>query len=276
MSCLNCGRITKKDTSYCNTTCETNFKNLFNQPVKPAFRTFQEAGKFYNKDFRTVKQFEGMLFTIDKTIPAAHTKWVTCKICGESSSSSSARSGYCSDCTSKGLGKQNQGKHISKMYQGSGNPNFLDGTTLSTEYQTNDWYKLKKELNFTHCALTNKEEEIDYHHILPRWFCKLADIDIFDPHNIIGLNREYHKAVHHLQLDVVLLPILYSLYKKDARQLRSRFVSLLQLHKVHQFPVDQLQSQSLFALSRYPGRKKLLHLLPEFLQPFLAQKELQS
>lgn len=274
MSCLYCGKITKKDTTYCNDTCKINYTELFNQESKPIFRTFQEAGRFYNRDFRTMKRFEGTLFTIDRTLPSANTKWVVCKICGSQSPKAKARKGYCADCTSQGLGKKNQGQIISKRYKGPGNPNYLDGTTASTEYQTNDWYKLKKELNFTQCELTHTTDNIDYHHIIPRWFCKLAGISVFDPNNIIGLNHQYHKVVHHLQLDIVLLPILYSLYKKDAPQLRSQFVNLLQLHKVHQYPVDQLQSLNLFQLARYPGKKKLLHLLPEFLQPFLDQKEL--
>lgn len=273
MSCKYCGKITKKSTTYCNSTCETNYFELFNQQSRPVFRTFQEAGKFYKRDFRTMKRFEGLLFTIDKSLPSASTQWVICKICGEQSPKSKARNGYCSDCTEQGLGKKNQGQIISERYQGSGNPNYLDGSSHAIEYQSNDWYKLKKNLNFTHCALTNSTENIDYHHIIPRWFCKLADIDVFDTNNIIGLNHQYHKAVHHLQLDVLLLPNLYSLYKKDALQLRSHFVHLLQLRKVHQYPVDQLQSLSLFQLSRYPGKKKLLALLPEYLQPFLNQME---
>lgn len=247
---------------------------MFNIASKPTFRTFQEAAIFYKKDFRTMKRFEGTLFTIDKSIPSASTKWVVCKICGEQSPSAKARTGYCKNCTSQGLGKKNQGQIISKRYKGPGNPNYLNGNATITEYQSNDWYKVKKELNFTQCELTHTTDNIDYHHIIPRWFCKLAGISVFDPNNIIGLNHQYHKAVHHLQLDIVLLPILYSLYKKDAPQLRSQFVNLLQLHKVHQYPVDQLQSLHLFQLARYPGKKRLLHLLPEFLQPFLGQKEL--
>jgi hypothetical protein len=274
MNCFYCGKITKKDTTYCNNICEINYIELFNQESKPIFRTFQEAGKFYNKDFRTMKKFEGTLFIIDKSIPAIHTKWVTCKHCGEQSPKSKARAGYCKDCTSQDFGKKNQGKQISKKYKGAGNPNYLDGTSHSLEYQHNDWYKLKKQLCITECSLTGIKDNIDYHHIIPRWFCKLVGIDIFDSNNIIGLNHQYHKVIHHLQLDILLLPNLYSLYKKDAHQLRLQFVNLLQLHKVHQYPVDQLQSLSLFQLARYPGKKKLLHLLPEFLQPFLDQKEL--
>lgn len=247
---------------------------MFNQESKPVFRTFQEAGKFYKRDFRTMKRFEGALFTIDKTLPSANTKWVVCSSCGEQSPKSKARRGYCADCTAQGLGKKNQGLIISKRYNGLGNPNYIDGNSKGVEYQLNDWYKLKKELNFTQCALTGNTTNVDYHHIIPRWFCKLANIDVFDPNNIIGLNHSYHKVVHHLQLDIVLLPILYSLYKKDALQLRLQFVNLLQLHKVHQYPVDQLQSLSLFQLARYPGKKKLLHFLPGFLQPFLDQKAL--
>jgi hypothetical protein len=249
------------------------YTDMFSIASKPVFRTFQEAGKFYNKDFRTMKKFEGTLFIIDKSIPSANTKWVVCKVCGEQSPSAKARKGYCKNCTSQGFGRKKQGKQISERYKGAGNPNYLDGTSHSLEYQHNDWYKLKKELCITECSLTGIKDNIDYHHIIPRWFCKLANINVFDHNNIIGLNHEYHKVVHHLQLDVLLLPNLYSLYRKDALQLRSQFVNLLLLHKVYQYPVDQLQSLSLFQLARYPGKKKLLTLLPGFLQPFLDQME---
>lgn len=271
MNCLYCGKITKKDTTYCNDTCEKNYTTLFDQASKPEFRTFQEAGRFYNKDFRTMKKFEGTLFTINKNLPSASTKWISCKICGEPTAKSKARSGYCKDCTSSGLGKKNQGLIISKLYKAEGNPNYLDGSSKSNEYQTNDWYKLKKELALEKCALTGITSDLDYHHIIPRWFCKLVGVDVYDPNNIIALNHEYHKVVHHLQLDVLLLPNLYSLYRKDAQQLQLHFVNLLQLHKVHQYPVHQLQSLSLFQASRYPGKKKLLSLLPEFLPPFFDQ-----
>jgi hypothetical protein len=273
MSCKYCGKITKKSTTYCNSTCETNYFELFNQQSRPVFRTFQEAGKFYKRDFRTMKRFEGLLFTIDKSLPSASTQWVICKICGEQSPKSKARKGYCKNCTKQGLGKKNQGKIISERYKGVGNPNYLNGQAPITDYCRNDWYKLKQELKFTECALTGITNNIDYHHIIPRWFCTLVGINVYEKNNIIGLNHDFHKAIHHLQLDVVLLPNLYSLYKKDALQLRSHFVHLLQLHKVHQYPVDQLQSLSLFQLSRYPGKKKLLDLLPEFLQPFLLHEE---
>jgi len=274
MGCKYCGKLLKKNEIYCDDHCKNEYNNMFNQKVKPVFRTYQEAGKFYNRDFRTIKKFLNVLFTIDKSLPSASTKWIICKTCGEQSAKSKARAGYCSDCTAQGLGKKNQGKQISSLYKGKGNPNYLNGTTRSTEYQTNEWYKLKKELNITHCELTGIANNIDYHHIIPRWFCKMVNIDPFDKNNIIGLNHEYHKAVHHLQLDIVLLPTLYSLYKKDAQQLRSQFLNLLQSHKVHLYPVDQLQSLSLFQVSRYPDKKKLLDLLYEHSQPFLDQEEL--
>ena len=246
---------------------------MFNQKSKPIFRTFQEAAKFYNRDFRTMKKFENILFIIDKTLPSASTKWITCKICNTATPTAKARQGYCKICSKEGLSRKVQGNIISKKYKGKGNPNYLNGESNSKEYQTNDWFKLKKELNYTHCALTNITNDLDYHHIIPRWFCKLVNIDVFDKNNIIALNHQYHKVIHHLQLDIVLLPILYSLYKKDAHQLQSQFLNLLQLHKVHEYPVDQLQSLNLFQLSRYPGKKKLLHLLPEYFEPFLNQME---
>jgi hypothetical protein len=141
MSCFYCGKITKKGASYCNDACEINYTDLFNQESKPVFRTFQEAGKFYKRDFRTMKRFEGALFTIDKTLPSANTKWTVCVSCGEQSPKSKARRGYCVDCTAQGLGKKNQGLIISKRYKGPGNPNYIDGNSKSVEYQLNGTQK---------------------------------------------------------------------------------------------------------------------------------------
>jgi len=244
---------------------------LFEQKTKPVFRTFQEASVFYKRDTRTMKKFENVLFTIDKTLPSSNTKWVICRACGNQSPSSKARNRYCEDCTFQGFGKKNQGRTISEKYKGANNPNYLNGKSPSTDYNRNNWWKLKQKLKFTKCALTDKTENIDYHHIIPRWFCTISGIDVYDENNIIGLNHDYHKVVHHLRLDIVLLPTLYSLYKTDALQLHKEFVNLLLQHKVHQYPVEQLQSLDLFQLGRYPGKKKLLYLLPEFLPPFLDQ-----
>ena len=246
---------------------------MFNIKDKPVFRTFQEAAKFFNRDSRTIRKFCNTLFTIDRSLPSASTKWTICKCCGEQSPASKARSGYCSNCTAQGMGKKNQGKIISQLYKGYNNPNYLNGKTITTDYNRNDWYKLKQNLKFNECALTGIKDNIDYHHIIPRWFCTLVNIDVYDQNNIIGINHEYHKVIHHLRLDVVLLPILYYVYKMDVQQLRKQFVDLLLLHKVDQYPVEQLQSLSLFQLGRYPGKKKLYDLLPEFLPPFLNQKE---
>jgi predicted RNA-binding Zn-ribbon protein involved in translation (DUF1610 family) len=242
---------------------------MFNLKDKPCFRTFQEAGRFFKRDYRTMKKFEGLLFTIDSSLPSISTKWITCKACGNQTPKSKARHHYCKDCSKEGKGRKNQGKLISTIYKGENNPNYLNGQAPITDYNRNDWYKLKKELNYKECSLTGITDNIDYHHIIPRWFCTLVDIDVYDKNNIIGINHQYHKVVHHLQLDIQLLPILYYVYKMDAQLLHIQFVSLLKQYKVHQYPVEQLQSLSLFQLARYPGKKKLLNHLPEFLQPFL-------
>jgi hypothetical protein len=271
MTCGNCGKKIKDGFFYCNDECKRIHYKLLNQTEVITFSSYIDACKYFEKHKKTLKKYEGVKFTIDKRLtPCKSIKWVNCKICNNPSPSSTARSGYCKSCSQKGLGKKQQGIQISKRYIGPGNPNYINGLSKSNEYSNNSWYKLKRNLNFTNCALTGLDNNIDYHHIIPRWFCKLASIDPYDINNIIGINHSYHKAIHLLQIDVLLLPILYSVYKKDALQLRSHFLNLLELHKVHEFPVEQLQSQCLFRLSRYPGRKKLLRLLPEFLPQFLT------
>lgn len=246
---------------------------MINIKSKPKFYSYQEASRFFKRDFRTLKKLEGDLFEIDKNLPNPNITFINCFICKKPSPKTEARSGYCKTCSKKGLSRKEQGKKISKLYKGVNNPNFLHGLSKVNEYQTRQWRDLKQSLNFTKCKISNIETNIDYHHIIPRWFCKLSNIDIYDPLNIIGLNQNYHKAIHHLQLDILLLPNLYSLYKKDARQLRKQFLHLCKLHKVHELPLELLEELCLFDVSRYPGKKKLCDLLPEFLQPFLNQLE---
>lgn len=288
--CKNCGKILKSKTNFkfCNKNCSNLYKELFSHPKDLEFYSYVAAAKYFNKDKRTIKKYEGILFTINRSLhkpfnatskkrPLQYNnqiKWVTCKICGNNSPSSKARRGYCSECTSKGLGKKEQGKYISKIYKGKNNPNYLHGKSRKLCYNNNSWYKLKKELNYQECALTGITENLDCHHILPRWFCKIRKIDTFDKSNIIALNHEYHKVVHHLMLDILLLPNLFFLYKTGAPLLQEEFLYLLRSHKVHEFPVEKLQEHDLFQIARFPGRKKLFDLLPQSFWPLLCPQAL--
>lgn len=269
--CLNCGKLVSKNKEFCNSLCKDNYF-LFTNKEKLEFYSYVQASKYFNKDSRTIKNFENILFTINRNLPNPNIRYVICKICEQKSISSECRAGYCKICRANGKGKKEQAKIISEKYKGIGNPNYLNGNSKSTDYTESRWKSVKKELKFTECAISGLKENIDYHHIIPRWFCNLVGIDVYDKTNIIGINHEYHKAIHHLQLDILLLPNLYPLHKKDALQLHEEFVRLLKFHKVHEFPVEKLQSLNLFQISKYQGKKKLLHLLPEFLPPFFDHK----
>ena len=271
--CLNCGRLTPANSYYCNDNCKANhFLFLNKNENKLEFYSYKEAAKHYNKDQRTIKKFENVLFTINKNIGNPNIKFVICKSCNEKSYSSKCRAGYCKNCSRNKKGRKNQAKLLSEKYKGLGNPNYLNGKSKSTDYTNSEWVALKKELDFKECAISGLKQNIDYHHIIPRWFCELAKIDPYDKNNIIGLNHDYHKAIHHLQLDILLLPTLYLLHKTDALQLRKEFLHLMKFHKVHEFDVEKVKSLNLFQIGRYLGKKKLLHLLPEFLPPFFDQK----
>lgn len=236
------------------------------------FKSFQEASRYYEKDVRTLKKYEKIYFSV---IPEYRNidNYKNCKYCKKYTHPSKiGRAGYCSVCTSKGLGKKQQGRIISKRYKGEGNPNYLHGLSKKDTWQSAKWYHVKNKLP-NKCLLTGTTENVDYHHIIPNWFCKLSEIDPYCLHNILPVNHEYHKAIHHLGLDVLLLPNLYSLYKTNAPQLREYFLTQCKLHKLLEIEIEKYQPLCLFQAGRYPGRKKLLNLHPEFLQPFFDQKE---
>lgn len=271
--CLNCGKLISFNKIYCYKSCEDLHKNLSNQAKVLEFFSYQQAAKYYNKDSRTIKKYENKLFIINKKLnPAIIYK--TCKSCNKKSKSAECRQGYCKTCSKNKEGRKNQGEIISKKYKKEGNPNYFNGNSRNTIYSKTKWKQLKKELNYKNCLISNKEYNLDYHHILPAWFCKLVNIDLYDTNNIVSINHEYHKAIHHLKLDILLLPTLYPLYKKDAHLLHKEFLHQMKFRKVHLFDVEKLQQQHLFQIARFPGRKKLLNLLPEFLPPFFDQKGL--
>lgn len=236
------------------------------------FKSYQEASKYYNLDARRIRKYENIYFKIKRELSKLD-HYRSCRHCKINKHTSEiTRSGYCYTCSKKGISRKNQGKIISKKYKGKGNPNYLHGKSKADVWQSAKWYHVKQKLP-NKCIITGIEENIDYHHIIPNWFCKIVGIDTYCPYNIAPVNHEYHKAIHHLHLDVLLLPNLYSLYKQDAPQLKEYFRKECLSHKLHQIDVEKYRPLYLFQVARYPGRKKLCSLLPEFLPPFLDQRE---
>lgn len=272
-SCCTCGRQIRKDQiDFCNDECKE--KHLMLQVVPeiiPEFSSYAKAAKHFKRDSRGLKKYENILFKINRDVPSQNIRLKQCTVCLEYVPSAKCRQKYCKSCALKGEGRKRQGIAISKQYKGENNPNYLHGKSKTHDCSTKEWKQVRTSLNSGVCELTNLTTKLECHHIIPRWFCKLAGIDIFDPQNLILLNHDYHKVIHHLKLEILLLPILYFLYKKDAPQLRKYFLGQLKFHKVHLFPVETIQELHCFQIARLPGKKKLLRLLPQFLPPFYTR-----
>lgn len=233
------------------------------------FYSYAQAAKHFELDSRTVKQYENIIFSINKNLPPKNAQKVKCKICKKDSLKSLARNGYCKKCTQKGLGFKERGKKLSKQYKGKNNPNYSHGKTkqsiLDRKNQWENWGKyIFKECDYT-CSLSGRKDDLQCHHIIP---FSLYPEYRFEKWNGIVLNRFYHIELHRLQLDIQLLPSL-SESKLDALQLREWFVHQPQVQSLLQLPYQLHDQHELIRVvgqkSNYHKQISLLH--PEF-DPF--------
>ena len=169
---------------------------------------------------------------------------------------------YCKSCSSKGIGRQNQAKIVSKKYKGEGNPNFTNGLSVKNLWQDAKWTKLRKNYPNKICAKCASTKSIHLHHIVPQGFLTLQERYNLD--NIIPLCELHHKELHHLQLDIVLLPILYQQYKKDARELQQLLCSQPEFQSMSYEGDEKYYKLSLIRLVPKNYHKILLNLHPEF------------
>jgi hypothetical protein len=143
----------------------------------------------------------------------------------------------------KGLGKKEQGKKLEKNYKGVNNPNYIHGKSNPSFYQLKEWKTLSKEklLEYKTCEVCNSKVRKACHHIVPCWYLNRVGLENLklDKNNIVVLCTKCHIKVHHFHLDLLLLPILFQLYKQDALQLKKEFLSLFVFH-ISQIPADQL------------------------------------
>lgn len=264
------------------------------------FFSHKKAGEHFNCDPRTAKRnLFNVKYTIDRSAKLnPSSKVVSCKTCGKECSTSEARYGncnsckkkiklkkdryckscgvksskdnpvnghkYCRSCTSKGLGRKNQGKIISKKYKGKNNPNYTNGNSVKKLWQDAEWTKLRKSYPNKVCAKCASTKSIHLHHIVPQGF--LTPEERYNLDNIIPLCELHHKELHHLQLDIVLLPILYQQYKKDAQELQQLLCSQPEFQSMSCAGDEKYYKLSLIQLVPKNYHKILLNLHPEFVQ----------
>lgn len=271
-----CGKKISKGSTSCKRCAKkiidqkvfkNNCKKLEEQYGKNnEFYSYAAAGRSLKIDPRTSKQYENIIFKINKNLDPPGVKKIKCKICNNASRSSEARKGYCKKCSQKGLGYKERGKKLSKQYKGKNNPNYSHGKTkksiLDRKNQWENWGKyIFKECDYT-CSLSGRKDDLQCHHIIP---FSLYPEYRFEKWNGIVLNRFYHIELHRLQLDIQLLPSL-SESKLDVLQLREWFVHQPQVQSLLQFPYQKHDQHELIRVvgqkSNY--RKQLFLLHPEF------------
>lgn len=264
------------------------------------FFSHKEASKHFNCDARTAKKnlFE-VKYIIDRSSKLnPNSKIVYCKTCNIQCLTSEARYGncnsckkkiksrenryckscgvkscknnpvsnhkYCKSCTSKTIGRKNQAKILSKKYQGKNNPNYTDGKSVKKLWQDSRWTKLRKNYFNKVCSKCGSTKSIHLHHIIPQAF--LSEEERYNLDNIIPLCELHHKELHHLQLDIVLLPTLYQQYKKDAQELQQFLCSQPEFQSMSDEGDEKYYKLSLIRLVPKNYHKILLNLHPEFVQ----------
>ena len=266
------------------------------------FYSHIQAGKHFNCDARTAKNnFLNDEYIINKSIEYnPNTIFSLCKKCNNKYPSSKGRanncpnckntiskkiynrickscnltatklnpvhikSSICKSCSQKGLGRKYQSIFMSNKQKGKNNSNFIHGNSTVKIWQNSRWVKLRKNYNNKVCLKCNSTNNIHLHHIIPQ--CLLSFEEKFNLFNIIPLCANHHKELHHLQLDIELLPILYQQYKKDVLELQQFFSHLPQFQSMNLFPDKKYDEISLIQLTPKNYYKTIQNLHPEFFQ----------
>lgn len=162
-------------------------------------------------------------------------KEMVCKVCNNTSKF--RKSLICKSCSEQVAGRKEQAKILSEKYKGFNNPNFSNGQSEKTFYTTSEWRKVKQFFKNSKCAKCGSNENIHLHHIISAVF--LTESEKFNNDLIIPLCSNHHKELHHLQIDIELLPDLYQQYKKDVKELRQFLITQPQFQSMSFNPYEK-------------------------------------
>ena len=265
-NCGWCGRQVVEG-KFCNELCERSHKDMMSRPFC-TFYSYAQASKYLGKDTRVIRKYEGVLFSIDKSLPNLHTKLQSCKICGQSFKAHENRAGYCPLCSQAGEGRKARSSEISKLHKGQGNPDYVDGSAKQTFRQCKrgkDWAKAIVERDKA-CQCCYSTQTLHAHHIIPVALFPLYSLDI---NNGITLCGYHHIELHRSKLDLQLLPVLHDalLANKLLYEIliaRPEFQALLQ---VPNKPFSPLQ---LIRVIPKNYRREILRMHPKFANQVLG------
>jgi hypothetical protein len=214
------------------------------KPFK-VFNGYKSAGEYFGRDQRTIKKFEGVLYSIERnTLNNSNTIVVQCRICGSDVASSKARCGYCPDCD----GHKEHGKKLRNLYKGQGNPNFVDGGAKQTFRFTvagRHWAKdVKNQCQV--CALCGVTQNLHAHHIVPVFFYPEACVLV---ENGIALCGPHHVLIHEKLLDIIMLPDMVDAFD-NGLNLREAFRNHSEIERIKKHPLKSYSTQDLLRATR--------------------------
>lgn len=238
---------------------------------KLIFGSYREASEYFGVTGWTTQRNKTLReqFIIDKINyinPA--TKLKRCKFCKLKFPSAKCRKNSCINCSKKGLGLKALGKRNSKRMKGRNNPNYKDGKSKVGFRQLKlyrDWRKLVL-IECPTCIICGTKKNRHTHHILPY---ALVSKLMYEPKNGITLCGQHHKELHRLQLDLLLLPILYELIE-DVHQLREVLIRQPEFQKLHQIDGGLCSGLELIQVVPKNYHKRILDLHFEFAQSVLG------
>jgi hypothetical protein len=180
---------------------------MMSKPCR-AFRSHLQASKYLGRDVRTIRRYEGLLYTIDKTLPNPQAKKVPCKVCGRICRAAENRRGYCPNCSKAGEGRKAQARILAESYIGDNNPNYVDGGVKQTFRHRGpgrEWSEAVRRRDGA-CRCCGRRGHLQAHHVLP---VVLFPEHCLEANNGITLCGHHHTELHRLRLDLRLLPTLY-------------------------------------------------------------------
>lgn len=267
INCIWCGKQARLSGQFCSVACSDAHSAMLAKPFR-TFASYLEAAEYSGRDTRTIRNYEGVLFAVDKSLRSRRAKLQSCKICGNQFKSAENRNGYCPLCSQAGKGRQAQAALIKQRYQGTGNPNYVDGSTKQTfrhKRLGKRWTKTVIQQD-GRCRSCGIEQQLQPHHVLPVALFPDYAIDL---HNGITLCGHHHTELHRLRLDLLLLPTLFASLA-GALPLHEVLCCQPEFQALRQLPWQPFQKRELLRVTPKNYRRQILRLHPEFAQQVLG------
>ena len=234
---------------------------MMSRPCR-AFRSHLQASRYLGKDVRTIRKYEGLLYTIDKSLlnPRAHQ--LSCKVCGNSYMTGENRHRYCPTCSKAGEGRKAQALLLARSHTGENNPNYVNGGVKQTFRHRRLGKERSRNVRVRDgcCRCCSGRDHLQAHLVLPVAFFPELCLDI---QNGITLCGHHHTELHRLRLDLQLLPTLYGSLK-DGLPLHEVLCRQPEFRALRRLPWKPYDRHELLRAVPKNYRRLILDLHPEF------------